>query len=95
MSGNLWSLYENISDTFDKKDIENKKDTSEICISCNYKCDFKLEDGYKWCNLCGENNGIQIDTSAEWRYYGSEDSKTSDPTRCGITNNNLLKLYIK
>jgi transcription initiation factor TFIIB len=90
MSGNLWSLYENISDTFDKKDIENEKDTSEICISCNYKCDFKLEDGYKWCNLCGENNGIQIDTSAEWRYYGSEDSKSSDPTRCGMPTNGLL-----
>ena len=90
MSSNLWSLYENISDTFDKKNIENEKDISEICISCKSNCDFKLEDGYKWCNLCGENNGIQIDTSAEWRYYGSEDSKSSDPTRCGMPANGLL-----
>jgi transcription initiation factor TFIIB len=90
MSNNLWSLYENISDTFDKKNTENEKDISEICISCKSNCDFKLEDGYKWCNLCGENNGIQIDTSAEWRYYGSEDSKSSDPTRCGMPVNGLL-----
>jgi len=90
MSSNLWSLYDNISDTFDEKNTENEKDTSEICISCKIKCDFKMEDGYKWCNLCGENNGIQIDTTAEWRYYGSEDSKSSDPTRCGMPANHLL-----
>jgi transcription initiation factor TFIIB len=27
---------------------------------------------------------------AEWRYYGCEDSKTNDPTRCGMPVNDLL-----
>ena len=26
----------------------------------------------------------------EWRYYGSSDSKSSDPTRCGMPVNCLL-----
>ena len=94
----LWNLYDNISDTFDTVSTnqninKTEKDTlseNDICVSCNVKCDFKIEDGYKWCNVCGENNGIQIDTTAEWRYYGSEDSKSSDPTRCGMPANHLL-----
>ena len=92
----LWQLYDNISDTFNSENEKNNKlkiiddENDNICISCEIKSDFKYEDGYKWCNLCGENNGIQIDTNAEWRYYGYEDSKSSDPTRCGMPANNLL-----
>ena len=71
------------------KDILNEND-QEKCINCNQYSDFKIEDGYKWCSGCGENNGIFIDISPEWRYYGSEDSKSSDPTRCGLPVNNLL-----
>ena len=33
---------------------------------------------------------VIISTEPEWRFYGSEDSKSNDPTRCGITTNNLL-----
>ena len=36
------------------------------------------------------DNGINIIETAEWRYYGSEDSKINDPTRCGGSSNNLL-----
>ena len=102
----IWSLYEDISDTFseeseeliEKKNTnnnnenknENKNNDEEICINCNINIDFKIEDGYKWCSGCGENNGIYIDTTPEWRFYGSEDSKSSDPTRCGMPVNNLL-----
>tara|TARA_Y100000591_G_scaffold219671_1_gene191163 strand:- start:5520 stop:6593 length:1074 start_codon:yes stop_codon:yes gene_type:complete len=105
-NSDIWSLYDNISDTFSeeseellpedniKKNKNNKSisDTEEedICINCNINTDFKIEDGYKWCSECGENNGIFIDTTPEWRFYGSEDSKSSDPTRCGMPVNNLL-----
>lgn len=66
------------------------QDDQEKCINCKVFSDFKIEDGYKWCSECGENNGIFIDISPEWRYYGSEDSKSNDPTRCGMPVNNLL-----
>ena len=105
-NSDIWSLYDNISDTFSeeseellpedniKKNKNNKSisdtDEEDICINCNINTDFKIEDGYKWCSECGENNGIFIDTTPEWRFYGSEDSKSSDPTRCGMPVNNLL-----
>ena len=32
-----------------------------------------------------------LDQSAEWRYYGADDNQASDPTRCGMPVNPLLK----
>ena len=87
----IWSLHQDISDTFSEKNnelIENNDD--DTCRICSIQKDFKIEDGYRWCSNCGENNGIFIDTTPEWRFYGSEDSKSSDPTRCGMPVNNLL-----
>lgn len=56
--------------------------------SCtNQDCDgseFPLQDGNYVCAKCGTVKDRFIDYSAEWRYYGSEDSKSSDPTRCGM-----------
>ena len=89
----LWDLYDSVDESFNDKveDKEEKVDNDiDICNRCSMVVDFKLEDGFKWCNECGENNGRHIDTNAEWRYYGSEDSKSSDPTRCGMPVNNLL-----
>ena len=31
-----------------------------------------------------------IEQSAEWRYYGADDTGNSDPTRCGMPINPLL-----
>ena len=101
-NSDIWSLYEDISDTFSNDEITESKNKiintnnededidNEMCRNCNTITDFKIEDGYKWCSECGENNGIFIDTTPEWRFYGSEDSKSSDPTRCGMPVNNLL-----
>ena len=103
-NSDIWSLYEDISDTFSNDEINKSKNKitntndedeeedidNEMCRNCNTITDFKIEDGYKWCSECGENNGIFIDTTPEWRFYGSEDSKSSDPTRCGMPVNNLL-----
>lgn len=91
---NEYSKYNNFSTgnndyNLKKETVVNQND-QEKCINCNIFSDFKIEDGYKWCSECGENNGIYIDTTPEWRYYGSEDSKSSDPTRCGMPVNNLL-----
>ena len=32
-----------------------------------------------------------LDETAEWRYYGADDNSMSDPTRCGMPINPLLK----
>ena len=51
------------------------------------------DEGFLTCK--SENCGIiykdSVDTSAEWRYYGADDNNNSDPTRCGMPINPLLK----
>ena len=42
------------------------------------------------CKNCGNINYEIIDTNPEWRYYGNDDSKFSDPTRVGLPTNDLL-----
>jgi transcription initiation factor TFIIB len=63
---------------------------SEPVQTCCDKSDnHLLGDGMILCKAC--NNIItNIVDSAEWRFYGANDSKSSDPTRCGMPINNLL-----
>jgi transcription initiation factor TFIIB len=41
------------------------------------------------CTKCG-NTISSLSTEAEWRYYGASDTKSSNPTRCGMPVNKLL-----
>ena len=47
----------------------------KICINCKY-CLFIGEDGFLTCsnNKCGIIYKDNLDTSAEWRYYGNDDN---------------------
>ncbi len=59
----------------------------ETC--CDKNENHLLGEGMIICKCC--NNVItNIVDSAEWRYYGASDSKSSDPTRCGMPVNQLL-----
>ena len=73
------------------EEIDEKEDNKnvEICNNCN-KDSLYIETGLHICTNCGSIIDRVIDSSAEWRYYGSEDSKSSDPTRCGLPINTLL-----
>ena len=42
----------------------------------------------KQCGIIYKDN---LDQSAEWRFYGADDNQNSDPTRCGMPINPLLK----
>jgi transcription initiation factor TFIIB len=48
------------------------------------------EDGWMHCPHCGFQILGNLDASAEYRYYGNEDSKSCDPTRCGLPIDPLL-----
>ncbi len=84
-------------DLFDLLKINNLKETSEevkpvddsFCQSCN-SYSMTNSKGQLICTQCGDIKGLHIDNGAEWRYYGSEDSKGSDPNRCGMPTNSLL-----
>lgn len=81
----LWDMFSKL-----KKELGSTQSTEEGVeeITCaNHECDgteFPLDDGNYVCVKCGTVNDRFIDYSAEWRYYGSEDSKSADPTRCGM-----------
>ena len=66
--------------------IEDRKIPEECC---NYKYNYMYDNGIIKCKKC-ENIINNITESPEWRYYGSTDSKSSDPTRCGMPVNTLL-----
>ena len=42
------------------------------------------------CKDCGVVNSTIINDDKEWRYYGNNDNKSSDPNRCGMPLNPLL-----
>lgn len=67
-----------------KKDID-----SELCTSCNIGTIIN-NNGQIICKHCGDINYEIIDSNPEWRYYGNDDSKYSDPTRVGLPTNDLL-----
>lgn len=53
-----------------------------VCKNCECKDSFFSNGESMICVECGfENSGI-IDETAEWRFYGSEDSKKVNPERC-------------
>jgi transcription initiation factor TFIIB len=66
-------------------------DTIKKCLNDNCNSNnFILEDCNYICTQCGTLQDRFIDDGAEWRFYGHNDSKTSDPTRCGMATNDLF-----
>ena len=92
----LWNLFDN--------EINKKNPTLEQLYSLNEmgnkdKCDlcnsslFYSEERFLTCSnkKCGIIYKDTLDETAEWRYYGANDNKSVNPTRCGMPINPLLK----
>ena len=93
----LWEAFDN--------DTTIDEDTDLICMYERQKlaprdkcslCSSRLSmgaDRFLICEnkKCGVMYKDSLDESAEWRYYGAEDSGSKDPTRCGMPINPLLK----
>lgn len=64
----------------------------EQCDCCHTMLVFG-DEGFLICpsKSCGVVYTDMIDQSPEWRYYGADDNQASDPTRCGMPINPLLK----
>lgn len=73
----------------DKIALEEEDNGMEHCAECN-STKIVEKDGKYVCTNCGISNGMVIDFKQEWRFYGSEDNKGSDPSRCGMPTNELL-----
>lgn len=70
--------------------IQDDEHSQVLCKKCNIE--LSNINGDVICKECGTlyNNIKLIDESAEWRYYGADDSKGNDPTRCGMPVDPLL-----
>ncbi len=80
----------NFDNYFQSLDSLNKDDKplETKCCDCikNYIYD---DDGLTICSICSSEITNIVD-NPEWRYYGYNDSKNKDPTRCGMPENVLL-----
>jgi hypothetical protein len=91
----LWNILDDFRDF--NIGAPMKKDSDGILYeSCNNGCDMCgslkliIDDGANICTECKCVQSRVIDTGAEWRYYGADDSRDGDPARCGMPTNDLL-----
>lgn len=91
ISNDLWEMFKETDFECVDNNSEASSEESEIdlCIHCRSE-ELQLDNGHIICKTCGTINNTSIDCNAEWRYYGNDDSKFSDPTRCGLPTNSLL-----
>ena len=74
-------FYDNLDSLKEKHEEETK--------CCQKEGNYLISDGIIQCKVCS-NTISNISDSAEWRFYGGNDNKTTDPTRCGMPVNTLL-----
>jgi transcription initiation factor TFIIB len=65
---------------------KNDLNTTPKCSNC-LDIDLIQTDGLYVCPRCCMINDNVIDESPEWRYYGADDNKSVNPTRCGMATN--------
>ena len=71
--------------------IKLDKDDKPLVFCTGCKSENLIEiDGFNVCQDCGLYNECVIDSGQEWRYYGADDSKGVDPSRCDLPVNDLL-----
>ena len=77
--------FDNYFDSLDS--LKDKETPVEKC--CDNVKNYTYDDGLTLCKICHCEITNIVD-NPEWRYYGYNDSKNKDPTRCGMPENVLL-----
>ena len=93
----LWDAFDNETIIDENTDLicmyeRQKLAPRDKCSLCSSRLSMGA-DRFLICEnkKCGVMYKDTLDESAEWRYYGAEDSGSKDPTRCGMPINPLLK----
>lgn len=87
---------EEIGESSIRKNTRRISNGINIQRNLNYGCEvcnsmsLIIDDGTNICLDCQTVQSRVIDTGAEWRYYGADDSRDGDPARCGMPTNDLL-----
>lgn len=85
----LWSVFDNeVTKSEPLECMYRSSGNREFCDHCESTLAFS-DEGFLTCtnSKCGVVYKDMVDQSAEWRYYGIDDSHGSDPTRCGMPIN--------
>ena len=85
----IWSMFDEI-----KRETQTVPGSSEVSkdtvvCSCGSE-NIVMEENMQICKDCSCIVGKMIENTAEWRYYGNDDNRDGDPSRCGLPTNNLL-----
>ena len=90
---NLWNKFDSLTDT--SKPVEcvySKSGIRENCDICGAPVKYTIEHFVACSNdKCAVIYRDTLDRTPEWRYYGANDNNASDPTRCGMPINPLLR----
>lgn len=92
----LWNIFETEIENPEKSKIPLEciygSGNRDFCERCEHILAFS-DEGFLTCtnNKCGIIYKDIVDNSPEWRWYGGDDNQNSDPTRCGMPINPLLK----
>ena len=91
----LWKMFDieiNKKDSDPLECIYRQSGEREVCDCCKTIL-IITDEGFLACtnSSCGIIYKDIVDQSAEWRFYGADDNHNSDPTRCGLPINPLLR----
>ena len=78
INDDLWGAVEDFKIYQKKKIPKGSVEDAEKCFNCGSDEMVSINSEYI-CNDCGTINSNLFDFNAEWRYYGFDDSKYSDP----------------
>ena len=91
----LWNAFESVENKEKKLELLYESQNlrqREKCDLCNSAVAFTQQKLLTCTNTsCAVVYKDVLDETAEWRYYGADDNSMSDPTRCGMPINPLLK----
>jgi transcription initiation factor TFIIB len=77
------------NDDWSMFDTKPAQQEGHICPECDTDRNVQQYNDELICHACGTHMGFMIDSSAEYRWFGSED-RSPDPTRVGNPMNPLL-----
>ena len=91
-----WNSFDQFSNDSDDKQVNDSDESDEDDEINNYSCveckSFNLiyNDGMFSCGECGIMQPKKLSQEAEYRFYGSNDNRGSNPERVGMPTNSLL-----
>jgi transcription initiation factor TFIIB len=91
----IWDMFDSESGKEKDDNIEciySSENDDNKCLKCGEPM-FISDEGFNCCSssMCGKIYKEILDYGPEWRFYGADDTSNTDPTRCGLPVNPLLK----